>query len=84
MAALQSVHILQYANGTQDPLFASTGTVGGISNLNIDRIYPATAKMIATYPSAITAIKVRYFEMAQQFTGVIIVTEAVAAVIAAS
>lgn len=80
----QSVHIVQFSTGLPAPLSGSTGTVYLINNQLIDSIIAATSTQIATYPNALTQINKRYWSNSAQFTGTMIVTETVAAVLAAS
>lgn len=82
--ALQTVHVVQFSTGLPAPLSTGAGTVYIIQNSLTDSITAATAAQIVTYPNALTQINKRYWSNASQGTGTMIVTETVAAVIAAS
>lgn len=82
--ALQTVHVVQFASGLPAPGSGGSGTAYIVQNSLNDSITAATAAQIVTYPNALTAVNKRYWSNAQQLTGQMIVTETVAAVIAAS
>jgi uncharacterized protein (UPF0333 family) len=82
--ALQTVHVVQNADGSAAPGSGGAGTIYIIQNSLTDSITAATTAQIATYPNALTQINKRYWSNASQGTGTMIVTEAVAAVLAAS
>lgn len=81
---LQSVHVVQLSNGQAAPLSTTTGTIYAINNSRIKRLLAATPAQIVTYPNALTQIQNIYWSNAQQLTGTLIVTEAIATVQAAS
>jgi hypothetical protein len=81
---VQSVHVLRLANGTNALGSGGAGTVYLIANQYIDSVTAASATDIANYPNALTKIAKRFFSNAQQNVGDMLVTEAVATVIAAS
>ncbi len=83
MALIQSVNVLKYANDSVPPASSPSPAIG-IQNQLIDAVLPPTAAQLTAYPTAGAAVAVRYFRNAQQFTGQYIVSQTVAAVIAAS
>jgi hypothetical protein len=84
---LQTVHIVQFTSGDAAPGSAGAGTAYIISNSFNTGPYgitAATATDIVNYPNALTRLNRTTSNNSQKNSGIMIVTEATAAVIAAS